>query len=269
MDEEGLFGDMDAHVVLALNDTVVPLHSYNPSVRVICNDTYMWMWLLSDYDTGIAGYNPNVTAIINYFDTSGGSTGNDAISQSVSTTTKFAVVMPVGTANLNIPANTAYYIITFRANSGALLSGPYRFNISSGCCCDEELYFLDKPGGYTTICVENVSTDVTSTGLTVCFKTECDFKGLYTGGYRALGTRTSRDVTSVIKRVFKTHPALKMYEALLTSESVYRRFNRGANVYWQRITINPESWRLVDNNGLVGIQFTWRTNHDVTKQSIR
>ena len=247
---------------------VIPMHTYMPFNQEICEDTYCWLFWFGDASAGAyTSINNNVRAY-------------DADDVLLDASNFFIVVtdpdfrrgyaLPCGSANASayVKANNdiiAYYTIDSFVTGGTLGLTPifeqFVFTLKA-CCKLEELYFLDPKGGFSTQVIEKQTEKFTTTANEVCITLPCGpSAAIKEDGIQLINRTAWSSYFAELKRGNKNNAAeLKKYEALLSSELIYRRVTNPATGFLlnEKIHIISGSISMHNGEGNLILKFEWR-----------
>lgn len=288
------FVKIDRHVYQASNGYKIEFLTTMPQKHCLCRSNYLWLWCHVRNVRGTVGSEHDYKAKFTFFR---GGTILSVATKNVGERGKSGfLVIGAGPANglVEFPEDATMYCVELLQGdtvteeerlrpqfarqttpSASFATEPHYFKLSSGDCCDFDIYFQNHKGGYDLMTgLNRVALDIETSVNEICrdlpaggsVRTE-DF-GMLTNGKFQVGGETFEKIVLETRDYQKTPAHLQMMRSFKASESRYViRTNPDGTKYRRRILIESGTARIIERNAKIKVSFTAFWGDDFIHQS--
>lgn len=255
--------------------------SARPRISTICSDSYQWLWACLNLNDFFEPFTPIVRYYLVREEFLNGVSLGETTTQIG--TTDGVIVVPVGTANMeggftNAPIDK--YTVRLTAEVENVIPGildvditeTVTYVLANNCCCDAEFYFLSEPGGYDTICMdEMLSKDLLVEQTEICTEIDCGGtyqQGLINEGKRQINTNAREQMTFVTRGYQRSEEALNFFTQFKKSESRFVKItDKQGNTQIRQFLVVPGGIQIFSKDQKLQLAVTGYFGSDLKQQS--
>ena len=236
-----------------------------PRTKFICEDTCDWLWINLNFNR-TTGFLSEYYILYQFYDEDGVRFNNHLELTDIEE--DGVLIVPSGVNienydNMFLPIDwdrvCRYTIDIFALSTiptSAQYSETFTYVLKHGCCCNNQVYWLDSLGGYSSMgfeCIESI--DITDTYTEICTDVKCgELSTKLLSGKSQLGTEITERTTLISPKMPKNEDTICMLRDLKASDRKFIIFeDSNGDKFPQSVLVEPGSTRIFIKDGALRV----------------